>query len=109
MVQPDILVTCDRTKFTKAHLVGAPDFVIEVLSPLNWYNDMVRKLIKYKNADVREYWIIIPENQRVLVYDFAKSDLPTEYTFSDEIPVNIWEGKCKIDFKKIYDKISFML
>ena len=109
MVQPDILIICDRTKITKTRLIGTPDFVIEVLSPLNWYNDMVRKLIKYKNAGVREYWIIMPENRKVLVYYFAKSDLPTEYTFSDEIPVNIWEGKCKIDFKKIYDKISFML
>ena len=109
MVQPDIMVTCDRTKFTKARLVGAPDFVIEVLSPSNWYNDTTRKFLKYKNAGVREYWIIMPENRKVLVYYFAKSDLPTEYTFSDEIPVNIWEGKCKIDFKKIYDKISFML
>lgn len=109
MVQPDIIVVCDRDKFNKARLVGAPDFVIEVLSPSNWYNDMVRKLIKYKNAGVHEYWIVMPDSRKVLVYYFAKSDTPTEYTFNDEIPVNIWEGKCKIDFKKIYDKISFML
>ena len=109
MVQPDIIVVCDRDKFNKARLVGAPDFVIEVLSPSNWYNDTTRKLLKYKNAGVHEYWIVMPDSRKVLVYYLAKSDTPTEYTFNDEIPVNIWEGKCKIDFKKIYDKISFML
>ena len=108
MVQPDIFVVCDRTKITKQRTIGAPDLIIEILSESNSYNDLVRKLIKYKRAGVREYWIISPEDRSVAVYFFEKSDMPTEYTFNDSIPVNIWDGKCLVDFKKIYEKISFL-
>ena len=101
MVQPDVVIVCDRSKITKPRVVGAPDLIVEVLSQSNWYHDMVRKLKKYKNAGVKEYWIVNIEEKPVLVYDFTKSDFPTEYSFDDEIPVGIWDGKCKIDFKKI--------
>ena len=109
MVQPDVLVVCDRNKITKPRIVGAPDLVVEVLSDSNWYHDTHRKLWKYKKAGVREYWIVMPNSLKILVYYFEKSDFPTEYSFDDVIPVGIWDEKCKVDFKKIYDKISFML
>ena len=109
MVQPDIFVVCDKKKVTKDRIKGAPDLIIEVLSPSNWYNDITRKLIKYKNAGVHEYWIVMPENLKVLVYNFDVSDIPTEYTFNDNVAVNIWNGKCSVDFRKILDKISFLL
>jgi len=109
MVQPDIFVVCDRKKVTKDRIKGAPDLIIEVLSPSNWYNDTTRKLIKYKNAGVHEYWIVMPENRKVLVYNFDVSDIPTEYTFNDNIAVNIWNGECSVDFRKISDKINFLL
>ena len=109
MVQPDVMVICDRNKITKEHIEGAPDLIVEILSPSTWYHDMARKLIKYKKAGVREYWIVMPHNRKVLVYDFPKADLPAEHSFEDEIPVNIWEGKCVVDFKKIYEKVSFLL
>lgn len=109
IVEPDVLVVCDRNKITKPRIVGAPDFVVEVLSPSNWYHDTQRKLWKYKQAGVREYWIVMPEQMKIHVYEFEKSDEPTIYTFDAEIPVGIWDGKCRVDFKKIYDKISFML
>ena len=110
IVEPDVLIVCDRDKLKNgARVFGAPDFIVEVLSPSNWRHDMVRKLRKYKKAGVKEYWIIDPEELSILVYDFSKSDLPTEYSFDDEVPVGIWDGKCKIDFKDIYEKIAFML
>ncbi|MBR4344484.1 MAG: Uma2 family endonuclease [Lachnospiraceae bacterium] len=109
IVQPDILVVCNRDKLQGHRVVGAPDFIVEVLSPSNWHHDVVRKLRKYKNAGVREYWIVNPENLTVLVYDFSKSDMVTEYSFNDEVPINIWDGKCKINFKEIFEQISFML
>ena len=109
IVEPDVLVVCDRNKITKPRIVGAPDFIVEVLSPSNWYHDTHRKLWKYKQAEVREYWIVMPDQMKILVYYFEKSDIPTEYSFRDEIPVGIWDGKCRVDFKKVYDKISFML
>ena len=109
VVIPDILVVCDRDKLKGPRVMGAPDLIIEVLSPSNWYHDMVRKLIKYKNAGVREYWIVNPENFTITVYYFSESDLPKEYSFDDEVPVAIWDGNCKISFKEIYEQISFML
>ena len=109
MVQPDVYVICDRDKITRPRIVGAPDLVIEILSPSNWYHDTVRKLRKYKNAGVREYWIVMPEQRKILVYVFEKSPDPEEYSFEDTVPVYIWDGKCSVDFRKIYEKVSFML
>ena len=109
VVQPDVMIICDRSKITKPRIVGAPDLVVEVLSPSNWSHDMVRKLKKYKKAGVREYWIVNLEEQYVLVYEFTKSDFPTEYDFDDEVPVGIWDGKCKVNFREIYEDVEFML
>ena len=108
MVQPDVLVVCDRNKIIKARVVGAPDLIVEVLSPNNWYMDTMLKMKKYKNAGVREYWIVLPEQKSVIVYNFEISSEYTEYTFEDKVPVAIWDNKCEVDFKFIYDKISFL-
>ena len=108
MVQPDVLVVCDRDKIIKARVVGAPDLIVEVLSPSNWYMDVIRKKNKYQNAGVREYWIVLPDDKKVLVYNFEKSSDPVEYTFEDKVPVAIWDGKCVVDFKTIYSKIEFL-
>lgn len=105
VVQPDVVIVCDRSKITKPRVVGAPDLIVEVLSQSNWYHDMVRKLKKYKNAGVKEYWIVNIEEKSVLVYDFTKSDFSTEYSFDDKVPVGIWDGKCKVNFRKIYEEI----
>jgi Uma2 family endonuclease len=109
IVQPDVFVVCDRSKLTKPRIVGAPDYVVEVLSPSNGTRYMVRKLLKYKKAGVREYWIVDPEELCVYVYLFEKTDLPVEYSFNDKIPVGIWDGACVIDFKEIYEQIDFLL
>ena len=108
MVQPDVLVVCDRDKITRARIVGAPDFVVEVLSESNWYHDVVRKERKYRNAGVREYWVVVPEKRTVIVYEFEKGAIPTEYTFRDKIPVGIWGGKCVIDFAVLSERIAFL-
>lgn len=109
VVQPDLFVVCDRNKITKKRIVGAPDLVIEILSESNWYTDIFIKRQKYKNAGVKEYWIVMPDKLRIQVYCFEKSDEPTEYTFTDKIPISIWGGKCVVDFADIYTDISFML
>jgi Uma2 family endonuclease len=108
IVEPDVFVVCDRSQITRPRIVGAPDLVIEVLSPSNWYHDMIRKLRKYKKAGVREYWIIMPEHQEVMVYKFEESDVPKDYTFNDKVPVGIWQDACEIDFKAVYELISFL-
>ena len=108
MLQPDVLVVCDRKKITKARVVGAPDFVAEVISPGNVFIDVMIKMLKYKNAGVKEYWIVFPDEKKVMVYEFEKSDLPKEYTFEDKVPVGIWNGECAVDFADIYSQIEFM-
>ncbi|MBR1673740.1 MAG: Uma2 family endonuclease [Eubacterium sp.] len=108
MVQPDVLVVCDRSKITRARIVGAPDLIVEVVSPSNPFTDVMVKFLKYKWAGVREYWIVFPDEKRVSVYNFEKSVEPVNYTFDDTIPVGIWDGKCEIDFKYIYSQVEFM-
>ena len=109
MVQPDVFVICDRKKIIRRRAIGAPDLVIEIISESNWFHDVVRKFEKYRNAGVREYWIVIPDTLQVCVYFFEKSLDSMKYTFEDSVPVNIWGGNCKIDFKAVYDSFSFLL
>ena len=108
MVQPDVLVVCDRSKVVRRCVYGAPDFVVEILSPSTWEKDMYVKLGKYESAGVREYWIVDPKKKRVLVYDFEHTDFPALYTFTDQIPVGIFAGECRVDFASIYEYVRFL-
>ena len=91
IVQPDILVVCDPDKFDKNKCNGAPDWVIEVLSPSNILHDTNTKLYLYAASGVREYWIVDPENKKVIVYLFGKPNIIGLYTFEDDIPVTIYK------------------
>lgn len=108
MIQPDVLVLCDRGKIRKRSLYGAPDFVVEVLSPSTKKKDITIKLRKYKNAGVREYWIVDPDKKVVYVYEFGECDFPIIYTFDDKIPVGIFGGECEVDFAEIYEYVEFL-
>ena len=66
IVEPDISVICDQEKLTDRGCNGAPDWIIEVVSPGNPENDYIRKLNLYKDAGVREYWFVNPGNKRYL-------------------------------------------
>ena len=108
MVQPDVLVVCDRDKVINRCIYGAPDFIMEVLSPSSRYKDMNIKLNKYISAGVREYWIVDPSRKSILVYDLEHSQVPVIYGFDDKIPVHIWNGECEIDFREVYEYIRFL-
>lgn len=108
MVEPDVLVVCDRTKVRNRNVYGAPDFVVEVLSPSNRKKDTIIKLNKYLNAGVREFWLVDPEKQHILVYDFASDNYPVIYGFDAEIPVAIWNGECKIDLREMLQDAAFL-
>ena len=101
ILQPDILVLCDLQKIQNGICVGAPDMTIEIISSTSRSHDMVLKLNKYKSAGVREYWIVDPDNKKVLVYLFGDKNLFMTYDFSDRVPVGISDGKCKIDFTEV--------
>lgn len=68
VVQPDISVICDLTKLDDKGCLGAPDWIIEVVSPSLASHDYVRKLNLYERFGVREYWIVNPDSRHILVY-----------------------------------------
>ncbi len=68
VVQPDIVVICDPAKLDERGCVGAPDIVVEILSPGNTRREMKDKLELYQNAGVPEYWVVDPEHEFIIVY-----------------------------------------
>lgn len=82
---------CDGSKLDDKGCHGAPDWVIEIASPSSKARDYMTKLFKYRTAGVREYWIVDPEKQMIMVYAFEK-DTVEQYTFSEDVPVGIYEG-----------------
>ncbi len=105
MVQPDMLILCDLEKLNRKRIIGAPDFVLEVLSPSTRSKDIVVKTEKYMTAGCREYWIVDPEGETVTVYDFENENFPIYYSFDDAVPVNIYDGDLTIDFKVLREKL----
>ena len=95
-VEPDISVICDQNKLTDKGCEGAPDWIIEIVSPSSRKMDYYKKMLKYLNAGVREYWIVDPEKKWVTVHNFENDDFQ-EYDFSQSINAGIFEG-LNIDF-----------
>lgn len=101
IVEPDISVICEIHKLTDQGCTGAPDWIIEIISPGTSSHDYIRKLNLYANAGVREYWIINPKNGTVLVYFFEETSFEVmQYTFKDKIKVNIYDDLW-IDFAEL--------
>ena len=79
--------------------------VVEVLSPSTRKKDMTIKLDKYANAGVREYWVIDPKKESVVVYEFnEEEEFEMQihiYTFEHQVQVGIWDGECVVDFAEI--------
>ena len=102
MVQPDLLVICKEYDLGAKRFEGAPDLVLEILSPSTRSKDMLLKLYKYQNAGVKEYWIVDPDHETVLVYDFREDNFyPEKYDFNSVIPIHISDGQCSIDFSRV--------
>lgn len=68
VLQPDVCVVCDAGKLDEKGCVGAPDIVVEVLSPGNNAKELKNKYEVYEEAGVREYWVVSPQDETVLVY-----------------------------------------
>lgn len=90
-VEPDISVICDKDKITDKGCNGAPDWVIEIVSPGNKTMDYFAKLFKYRTAGVREYWIVDPMKEMITVYRFEKETME-QYSFGEDVPAGIYEG-----------------
>ena len=90
-VEPDISVVCDQGKLDDRGCFGAPDWILEIVSPSSRSMDYFKKIFKYRSAGVREYWVVDSERQSVTVYNFEQDDM-AEYSFGEEIPVGLYRG-----------------
>ena len=90
-VEPDICIICDQSKLTDKGCNGAPDFIIEIVSPSTQRMDYFVKLFKYRTAGVREYWIVNPLKETVQIYSFEGDENSMQFSFDEEIKVNIYE------------------
>jgi len=99
-VEPDISVICDPNKVNDKGCNGAPDWIIEVVSPGSRSHDYVRKLNLYMASGVREYWIVDPSTQSITVYHFESSVFAQHFTFTDNVKVGIYND-LYIDFSQL--------
>ena len=115
IVEPDVMILCDRSKLKVARIFGAPDFVMEVLSPSTRTKDRFIKGRKYANAGVREYWIVDLKHEIVIKHLFSPCDEDEEpgsapdvftqiFPFDDPVPVTVFGGECSVRFRDIMDR-----
>ena len=103
VVQPDLVVICDQSKRDERGYKGAPDMVVEILSPSTAQYDRLIKFRLYQNAGVREYWIVDPETRTVSVHILENSKyVITVYGEDDIAPVHVLDG-CEINIADVFD------
>lgn len=105
VVKPDIMVVCDKNKLEENGCHGAPDFIVEILSPSTSKKDRTIKLFKYKQHGVKEYWIIYPTDNTITVFTLENGKYDTiAYSDDDDyIPVSIFGEQLKLDLKYIFE------
>lgn len=99
-VEPDISVICDKNKLDEKGCHGAPDWVIEIVSPSSKQMDYLRKAALYHDAGVKEYWIVDSQKEAVTIHDTDCWDAPVCHSFSEQIKVGIYKD-LYIDFPEI--------
>ena len=94
VVQPDVLVVCDPAKIDRRGVRGAPDWLLEVLSPSTAAHDHIAKRRTYERAGVREYWLVHPSDRTLTVYvlDNGQYGRPDIYELKDETPIGMLPG-----------------
>ena len=92
-VEPDVTVICDTTKLSDRGCEGAPDLVVEIVSPSSRRMDYITKLFRYERAGVREYWIVDPGRRCTTVYRFEPDGPGIQvYPFDQPVPAGIYDG-----------------
>lgn len=105
VVQPDLTVVCDHAKLDDQGCLGAPDLVIEILSPHTAGKDLKIKLDLYERVGVKEYWLVHPLDRTILVFTLqsnGKYGKPAVYDRRDRISVGIFEGELRVDAADIF-------
>ena len=94
VVQPDVLVVCDPSKIDRRGVRGAPDWVLEVLSPSTAAHDQIAKRRTYERAGVREYWLVHPGDRTLTVYVLENGQYgrPEIYELKDATPIGVLPG-----------------
>ncbi|MCL2064121.1 MAG: Uma2 family endonuclease [Candidatus Cloacimonetes bacterium] len=93
VVQPDLLVVCDKSKIDKNSYNGVPDLIIEIVSPSTASMDRVRKYHLYRRAKVKEYWIIDPDNKTVSFYTLKDDEYVSDaFGENDKLTSKVLEG-----------------
>jgi Uma2 family endonuclease len=104
VVQPDIVIICDSTKISEKGCTGAPDLIVEILSPTSAGRDKLLKFNQYLKAGVREYWIIEPESKTVQAFILENGRyIATSYGETDTVPVQILED-CEISLPDVFNE-----
>ena len=111
VVQPDISVICDLSKLDRRGCLGAPDWVIEILSPYTSARDLNEKFDIYEHAGVKEYWVVYPADQMVVPYvldDKGKFQLVRNRSFwrGEQVPVATFPG-FSIPLEKVFPETGF--
>jgi len=104
VVQPDIVIVCDSGKLDDRGCNGSPDLIVEILSPSTARIDMTVKFELYQRFGVKEYWIVHPNDQTILVFKLLESGLygvPDRYCAEDTIPVLLL-GELEVDLKRVF-------
>ncbi|MCP4154784.1 MAG: Uma2 family endonuclease [bacterium] len=104
IVQPDIAIICDVEKLDEKGCKGAPDFIIEILSPATSRRDKLEKFNLYEEAGVKEYWLVSPEENIAEVFILGpdkRYGRPFRYTEKDTAPVKVIKG-LTIDFSPVF-------
>ena len=99
-LEPDISVVCDKNRLDEHGCKGAPDWIIEIVSPSSRAMDYYTKLSLYREAGVSEYWIVDPLKQIILVYSMQQAAAPAIYSFSDTVKANIYDN-LEINFSRM--------
>ncbi|MEP1085574.1 Uma2 family endonuclease [Algoriphagus sp.] len=107
VVQPDVCVVCDRSKLDEAGCVGAPDLIVEVLSPGNNKKELRNKYEVYEESGVKEYWIIHPSEETMIIYSLINGKYQPSRLFSHG---DIISSACipgfELDLEAFFEKID---
>ena len=105
VVQPDIVVVCDKNKLDIRGCIGAPDLIVEITSKSTAKKDAVKKYDLYEKHGVREYWLVRPDEQTVTVFVLDKKgkyNYIACYPDDAKVPVNIFNGDLVVDLKEVF-------
>lgn len=106
MVQPDVLILCDKSKICKWGIMGAPDFCLEIISESTSRKDYIKKLQKYTDAGVKEYWIVDPLRRMLITYCWKDEYLPHMYPLQGKVGVALYNEELQIDLDRIASLIQ---